>query len=48
VLVVPATETAPRLQTIAGKRCGECGNATLIRKDGCKFCTTCGAIGNCG
>jgi ribonucleoside-diphosphate reductase alpha chain len=36
---------APALQ---GKLCRECGNATVIRKDGCDFCTACGAIGACG
>jgi ribonucleoside-diphosphate reductase alpha chain len=33
---------------ISGKVCKECGNATLIKKDGCEFCTSCGAIGACG
>jgi len=33
---------------IAGARCPECGNATLIHKDGCEFCTACGHIGACG
>ncbi len=32
----------------AGKLCGECGNHTMIRKDGCDFCTACGAVGTCG
>jgi ribonucleoside-diphosphate reductase alpha chain len=32
----------------SGKCCAECGNATVIRKDGCEFCTACGAIGACG
>jgi ribonucleoside-diphosphate reductase alpha chain len=31
-----------------GKRCKECGNAAVIHKDGCEFCTACGAIGACG
>ena len=31
-----------------GKLCKECGNAAVIRKDGCEFCTACGAIGACG
>jgi ribonucleoside-diphosphate reductase alpha chain len=31
-----------------GKLCGECGNHTVIKKDGCDFCTSCGAIGSCG
>ncbi|MEO8342462.1 MAG: ribonucleoside-diphosphate reductase, adenosylcobalamin-dependent, partial [Gallionella sp.] len=36
------------LRIIAGKACKECGNTTLIKKDGCEFCTGCGAIGACG
>ena len=39
-----ATQTAP----MAGARCPECGNATVIHKDGCDFCTACGHIGSCG
>ncbi|MBS1189393.1 MAG: Ribonucleotide reductase large subunit [Rhodocyclaceae bacterium] len=31
-----------------GKLCAECGNHTMIRKDGCDFCTACGAVGSCG
>ncbi|TAL82768.1 MAG: adenosylcobalamin-dependent ribonucleoside-diphosphate reductase [Candidimonas sp.] len=31
-----------------GKLCIECGNMTILRKDGCDFCTACGAIGSCG
>jgi hypothetical protein len=27
-----------------GKRCGECGNYAVILKDGCDFCTACGAV----
>ncbi|HEX5360825.1 MAG TPA: adenosylcobalamin-dependent ribonucleoside-diphosphate reductase [Fluviicoccus sp.] len=33
---------------MAGARCGECGNYTVIRKDGCDFCSACGAVGSCG
>ncbi|HUG23731.1 adenosylcobalamin-dependent ribonucleoside-diphosphate reductase [Piscinibacter sp.] len=33
---------------MAGARCPECGNATMIHKDGCDFCTACGHIGSCG
>ncbi|MBS0445204.1 MAG: adenosylcobalamin-dependent ribonucleoside-diphosphate reductase [Proteobacteria bacterium] len=33
---------------LAGKVCAECGNATVIQRDGCEFCTACGAIGVCG
>ena len=35
-------------KTLVGKLCAECHNATLIKKDGCEFCTSCGAIGACG
>jgi ribonucleoside-diphosphate reductase alpha chain len=31
-----------------GKPCPECGNATMIHKDGCDFCTACGYVGQCG
>jgi len=31
-----------------GARCPECGNRTLIRKDGCDWCGTCGYTGVCG
>jgi ribonucleoside-diphosphate reductase alpha chain len=33
---------------MAGARCPECGNTTLIRKDGCDYCTACGFTGICG
>ncbi|MFO1332237.1 MAG: adenosylcobalamin-dependent ribonucleoside-diphosphate reductase [Rubrivivax sp.] len=33
---------------MAGAPCPECGNATLIHKDGCDFCTACGYVGVCG
>jgi len=36
------------LPTMAGKPCPECGNHTLIHKDGCEFCTACGFVGQCG
>ncbi|HMC16808.1 MAG TPA: ribonucleoside-diphosphate reductase, adenosylcobalamin-dependent, partial [Albitalea sp.] len=47
ILQVPqgnTTQAAP----MPGARCPECGNATLIHKDGCDFCTACGHIGSCG
>ncbi len=37
-----------RGRVLAGKVCLECGNATVIHKDGCDFCTACGDIGQCG
>ncbi|MDX8385517.1 MAG: LAGLIDADG family homing endonuclease [Gallionella sp.] len=49
VLEIPEGQIKPTgIKTIAGKLCKECGNATLIKKDGCEFCTSCGAIGACG
>jgi ribonucleoside-diphosphate reductase alpha chain len=33
---------------MAGSPCPECGNATMIHKDGCDFCTACGYVGQCG
>ena len=42
------THAAKANPTIHGKLCRECGNAAVIRKDGCDFCTACGAIGSCG
>ena len=35
-------------QVRAGAVCPECSNATLIRKDGCDYCTSCGFVGVCG
>jgi ribonucleoside-diphosphate reductase alpha chain len=35
-------------RVLRGKQCKECGNAAVIYKDGCEFCTACGAIGACG
>jgi ribonucleoside-diphosphate reductase alpha chain len=42
----PQADGAPTL--LKGKRCNECGNETVIKKDGCDFCTACGAVGTCG
>ena len=47
ILQSPGARTT-RAAPIAGARCPECGNATLIHKDGCDFCTACGYIGTCG
>jgi ribonucleoside-diphosphate reductase alpha chain len=41
----PAEKSAP---VIAGAKCPECANPTLIRKDGCDYCTACGYVGVCG
>ena len=46
----PAAPAGPASQPglMAGKPCPECGNHTLIQKDGCEFCTACGFVGQCG
>jgi len=33
---------------MAGRKCPKCGVKSLIKKDGCDFCTSCGHIGSCG
>ncbi len=49
ILDVPETEQAQRTyKTLPGKKCPECGNRAMIRKDGCDFCTDCGYTGACG
>ena len=51
VLEIPEADREPEMQayrTLPGKQCKECGNFALIRKEGCEFCTACGAIGACG
>jgi ribonucleoside-diphosphate reductase alpha chain len=45
ILEAPSTDKNP---VLAGARCPECGNTTLIRKDGCDYCTACGYVGICG
>ena len=46
VAAAPVVNTG--MQTIAGKKCTECGAHAVIRKDGCEYCTACGAVGSCG
>ena len=46
ILEAPERGTEPRV--MKGSRCPECGNSTLIRKDGCDYCTACGFTGTCG
>jgi ribonucleoside-diphosphate reductase alpha chain len=41
-------DTAAGAAPMAGRPCPECGNATMIHKDGCDFCTSCGYVGACG
>lgn len=46
ILETPQDGTAAK--PMQGKLCKECGNTTVIKKDGCEFCTACGAVGSCG
>ncbi|MDY0014114.1 MAG: adenosylcobalamin-dependent ribonucleoside-diphosphate reductase [Rhodocyclaceae bacterium] len=46
ILEAPRDDKEPRL--MQGGLCSECGNHSVIRKDGCDFCTACGAVGTCG
>ena len=41
-------EIPQKIAPIAGKPCPECGSHTVIKKDGCEFCTSCGHVGACG
>jgi len=46
VLDAPRPGQASSVQP--GRPCPECGNASVIHKDGCDFCTACGYVGQCG
>jgi ribonucleoside-diphosphate reductase alpha chain len=46
VLEAPGESDEPA--ALAGRTCPECGNPTVIKKDGCDFCTACGFVGQCG
>jgi len=46
ILEAPRAEREAKL--MQGALCNECGNHSVIRKDGCDFCTACGAVGSCG
>ena len=48
ILDAPEDTTSNKVLPTQGKLCSECGNHTMIRKDGCDFCTACGAVGTCG
>jgi len=45
LLEAPKSGGAPKMK---GLKCAECGNYSVIRKDGCDFCSACGAVGVCG
>jgi len=46
ILEAPHRDSDPVV--MHGALCTECGNHSVIRKDGCDFCTACGAVGTCG
>jgi len=47
--VIPLrARSAGAMEVRPGKRCPECGNYAVIRRDGCDFCSACGAVGGCG
>ncbi|MCL2020720.1 MAG: adenosylcobalamin-dependent ribonucleoside-diphosphate reductase [Betaproteobacteria bacterium] len=48
ILEAPEDTVSNKVLPTLGKLCSECGNHTMIRKDGCDFCTACGAVGSCG
>jgi ribonucleoside-diphosphate reductase alpha chain len=48
VVAAEPLHAATTVPAMAGKPCRECGNRTVIKKDGCDFCTACGALGSCG
>jgi ribonucleoside-diphosphate reductase alpha chain len=50
VLAVPQArgEGASAVTLQPGRPCPECGNASMIARDGCDFCTACGYVGQCG
>ncbi len=51
VVEIPDDDRKPAafdFRPVHARLCKECGNAAVIRKDGCEFCTACGAIGACG
>ncbi|MCL2831242.1 MAG: adenosylcobalamin-dependent ribonucleoside-diphosphate reductase [Betaproteobacteria bacterium] len=48
LLETPEPGASGGVRPTQGRICGECGNSTVIRKDGCDFCTACGAVGVCG
>jgi ribonucleoside-diphosphate reductase alpha chain len=45
---VPRDDGSPAPMLQPGRPCPECGNASMIARDGCDFCTACGYVGQCG
>jgi ribonucleoside-diphosphate reductase alpha chain len=48
ILETPQNNDNQGPRVMKGGRCPECGNLTMIRKDGCDYCTACGYTGTCG
>jgi ribonucleoside-diphosphate reductase alpha chain len=46
--LMAASRSADEPRLMEGGLCTECGNHAVIRRDGCDFCTACGAVGACG
>jgi ribonucleoside-diphosphate reductase alpha chain len=46
--ILEAPRQREEAKVMKGSLCGECGNHTVIRKDGCDFCSACGWVGMCG
>jgi ribonucleoside-diphosphate reductase alpha chain len=46
--ILEAPRSTDDSKLMQGGLCTECGNYTVIKKDGCDFCTACGAVGTCG
>ena len=46
--ILETPEKKGQAPVMQGGRCPECGNYTMIRKDGCDYCTACGYVGVCG
>jgi ribonucleoside-diphosphate reductase alpha chain len=46
--ILEAPRETNELRVMMGALCKECGNYTVIRKDGCDFCSACGWVGACG
>ena len=46
--ILEAPTSTRETPLLAGAKCPDCGNKTLIRKDGCDYCTACGYVGICG
>lgn len=47
-IAVSIDEQKPCAKVQHGKECKECNAHAVIKKDGCDFCTNCGAMGSCG